>query len=129
MKFACILIVLVLSLVGCEVNDDREKVEYRIVPIYHVPDSLKEAHRNFIIEATRAASQHMSAGDYEDVDETIEQAEITADRLFQVKAYGLEREFPQGNGYFSEDILPKDFTPHEKRIFDSLYARDSLYVR
>lgn len=123
MKFACILVILALSLVGCQVEDDREKVEYRIVPIYHVPDSLKEAHRNFIIEATRAASQHMSAGEYEEVDETIEQAEITADRLFQVKTIGLERVFPRRNGYISEDILPKDFTAHEKRIFDSLYVR------
>lgn len=109
-------------LVGCPNYDDDSYKRYSLTSIYFVPDSLKAAHREFIIEATRAASQHMTGGEYEEVDKTIEQAEETADRVFQTKVIGLKLEGHTDGNWYYEYIRPENFTPTEKHIFDSLYS-------
>ena len=99
-------------------NSDKYP-KYSLETIDYVPDSLKVEHRKFITETVRAASQHMTGGDYEDVDETIQQAERTADNIFSVKVIGMKKELYKDQ-WDALRIKPQNFTPEEKRIFDSL---------
>lgn len=66
--------------------------------------------------AVRAASEHMTGGDYEDVDETIEQAEVTSVNLFSENRFGLRIEFQENFIY----VHPSELTPNQKQIVDSL---------
>lgn len=91
-------------------------------PIYElraysvVPDSLREKQREFIINTVRASSEHMTGGDYEDVDETIEQAEATSVNLFSENKFGLIIDFKGKISY----VHPSELTPNQKQIVDSL---------
>ena len=88
----------------------------------HIPDSLKPQYRTWITETVRAASQHMTGGDYEDADETIQQAEITAKRLFGVDVVGLRLELDE-DWWHDINLLPNQLTPKGTRILDSLRRR------
>lgn len=90
---------------------------YKLQEIQHVPDSLREAHRQWITETVRAASQHMVGGDYERPDRLIERAERTANSVFSDKVIGLRRTSKQ---HLFFDILPSQMTEREKVILDSL---------
>lgn len=94
--------------------------KYSLTTIHYVPDSLKSEHRKFITETVRAASQHMTGGDYEGVDETIKQAEITADNVFSVSIIGLKKQVDD-NYWNNLYLKPDQFTPYEKMVFDSLF--------
>jgi len=112
-----LIIPIIILFISCE-----EKINY---PVYSlvtkeiVPDSLKSKHRTFITETVRAANQHLSAGDYEDIDETIIQAERTADNIFSVKVVCLNKQID--DKYWNDLVIfPKEFTDKEKKIFDNL---------
>lgn len=99
-----------------------EKVNYpnySLIQVNYVPDSLKVKHREWIKETVRASNQHLSAGDYEDVDQTIIQATWTADELFQVSAIGLRKSI-NDNRWDDLELTPNEMTPKEKKILDSL---------
>ena len=113
---AAILLLAVVFLSSC---NSEKYPKYSLATIDYVPDSLKAEHRKFITETVRAASQHMTGGDYEDVDETIQQAHTTANNIFSVKVIGLKKELYE-NEWDALRIKPQDFTAEEKRIFDSL---------
>lgn len=85
-----------------------------------IPDSLKNDHRTWITETVRAASQNMTGGDYEDVDETIIQAERTADRIFGKKLRALRIEI---SDHYWDDLIKteNELNEYEKIKFDSLY--------
>jgi hypothetical protein len=110
--------ILLLAAVMSSCNNEKYP-KYSLITIQYVPDSLKAEHRKFITETVRAASQHMTGGDYEDVDETIKQAERTADNVFSVSVIGLEKQIDD-NYWNNLKLLPNQFTPYEKRAFDSL---------
>lgn len=102
----------------CNGNRPEPKFpQYSITSITYIPDSLKEKHRSWVLETVRAANQHLSAGDYEDIDETIEQAQETGDNLFGKTVIGLQKESAP---WVYEEIKPEDFSPREKKVFDSL---------
>jgi hypothetical protein len=84
----------------------------------YVPDSLKIVHREWIKETVRAASQNMSGGDYEDADETIEQAKITADELFAKRVIVLKKELNRRGACLY--LFPNELSEKEKQIFDNL---------
>lgn len=115
---ATLAAILMLAAVLSSCNNEKYP-KYSLETIEYVPDSLKAEHRKFITETVRAASQQMTGGDYEDVDETISQAEITADRVFSIKVIGLKKELYE-NDWTALKIKPSDFNAYEKRIFDSL---------
>ena len=105
---------ILLSLISCK----EEPVEqYSLRVIRFVPDSLKTAQRTWIRETIRSASERMTTSDYEDVDETIEQAKYTSDQLFEIEVTGLSKRV---NEYSNIDILPINFTEEEKLIFKKL---------
>lgn len=115
---ATLAAILMLAAVLSSCNNEKYP-KYSLQTIEYVPDSLKVEHRKFITETVRAASQQMTGGDYEDVDETISQAEITADRVFSIKVIGLKKELYE-NDWTALLIKPSDFNAYEKLIFDSL---------
>lgn len=93
-------------------NYSLEKTEY-------VPDSLKAKHREWIKETIRASNQHLSAGDYEDIDETIIQAERTGNSLFKTSVIGLRKEIDEN--YWNDIVLkPNEMTQYELKVLDSL---------
>ena len=114
------IISLLLTIILSSCGDTRIKYPiYSLDTIEYVPDSLKKEQREWITETIRAASQNMTGGDYEDVDETIQQVEITSNRLFEVSALGLRKQI---NDNYWDDlyIMPVEFNKSEKQIFDSL---------
>jgi len=114
-------IIFSLLLSSCGYTSRENFPVYMLTTIEYVPDNLKQEHRKFITETVRAGSQHMTGGDYEDVDETIAQAERTADRIFSIEVLGLEKVLYEGtHNAIRLEIKPSDFTPYEKQIFDSL---------
>jgi len=118
MKKIVSLLVILIVFSSCK-EEKPTFPHYTLETVNYVPDSLKKEHREWIKETVRAGSQHMTGGDYEDVDETIMQAERTADNLFERKVLGLRKQI---NENFWDDILlrPDELTPREKKIFDSL---------
>lgn len=115
---AVLAAILLLAAVMSSCNNEKYP-KYSLTTIRYVPDSLKSEHRKFITETVRAASQHMTGGDYEDVNETIIQAERTADNVFSVSIIGLEKQIDD-NYWNSLKLKPEQFTPYEKMVFDSL---------
>lgn len=113
------LLSLVLSIYSCKPREPKLKVTYSLITIRFVPDSLKDKQRLWVVEAIKSASQHMTGGDYEDVDETIDQARITSEDLFEVEELGLIKKIADVN-YQDVQILYKNMTPYEKKVMDSL---------
>jgi hypothetical protein len=92
---------------------------YSLTTIEYIPDSLKVEHRKFITETVRAASNQMSGGDYEDVYETIIQAERTADNIFSSNIIGLRKKID--DNYWNDlELKPNELNVYEKKILDSL---------
>lgn len=118
-KLNYLLIVCLLSIIFVSCGENVKYPRYSIEKIHIVPDSLKSAHREWIKETVRAASMHMTGGDYEDVDETILQAEQTANRIFEIQIIGLRKEINE-DFYSDVIILPNEFTANDKHILDSL---------
>jgi len=108
---------LALVFVGCA--DTIEYPRYSLETIEYIPDSLKVEHRTWITETIRAASQHMTGGDYEDVDVTIRQAKWTADDLFEVSIVGLKKEI-NDNHYNDLHLMPSDMTDEETQTLKRL---------
>ena len=110
--------ILALCFTSCH-ERPRSNVEYSLTTIQSVPDSLKEKQRGWILETVRASNQHLSAGDYEDIDGTIIQVERTANDLFANSEWGLRKLVKDKQWVFIE-IKPSDFSTYEKKVFDSL---------
>jgi hypothetical protein len=91
-----------------------------VVTVRYIPEDMKEAHHLWIIDAVKAASEHMTGGNYSDVDQTIIQAKWTADELFEKQVIGLKKHV---NDQTTDDIelRPQDMTLAERQIFYNLY--------
>lgn len=98
----------------------KPTITYELGSASFVPDSLKDDQRKFVIETVRAASQHMTGGDYEDVDDTIEQAQETSEELFEVTVPTLYKVINDHGEKTYVHILPEQLNEREKRILDSL---------
>ena len=110
------LVAVLFSLTSCS---EEKYPKYSLTTIEFIPDSLKAEHRKFITETVRAASNQMTGGDYEDVDETIIQAERTADNIFSSSIVGLRKEIDK-NYWNSLELKPNELNVYEKKIIDSL---------
>jgi hypothetical protein len=115
-----LLFIFSLIFTSCEPHGRKpEYPKYSLEKIDYIPDSLKSKHQEYTKELVRAASQHMTGGDYEDVDETIIQAKRTADELFQVSVIGLRKEINE-NYWDSFALRPDELSPSEKKILINL---------
>jgi hypothetical protein len=117
-----VIYTLLISILTSCYDDVVKYPQYSLDTIEYVPDSLKNEYRVWIQESIRAASQHMSGGDYEDVDDTIRQAKWTADELFKVRVIGLRKEINDRH-YDDLNLSRKDLTPYEITILDSLMGK------
>jgi hypothetical protein len=100
-------------------SDGVKYPRYTLETIEYVPDSLKVEHRVWVTETIRAASQHMTGGDYEDVDVTIRQAKWTADELFGVSVIGLRKQIDE-NYWNDLHLKPIELSIYESNVLDSL---------
>lgn len=101
MKKILILLVLLIAL-SCD-NKDKYPVcsySYRTV----VPPENVEKYEKHVIELTRAASQYMTGGDYEDADDTIEAAQDSAMTLYGVRQKVLYMMHYRESGYSEADL-------------------------
>lgn len=110
------LVAVLFSLTSCH---EEKYPKYSLTTIKFIPDSLRAEHRKFITETVRAASNQMTGGDYEDVDETIVQAERTADNIFSSNIIGLRKQIDD-SPWNDLELKPNELTVYEKKIFDSL---------
>lgn len=93
--------------------------QYSLVTFSEVPDSLKADHREWVKETVRAANQNLTAGDYEDIDDTIEEVMRTSESLFSVETITLRKKLGEGDFEYT-DLNPKELTIKEKVILKNL---------
>lgn len=109
-----LLVIMTLSSCG----DIEPYPRYKTGTGYATPDSLLAKRSQFIVDVVKAASPSGLGGDYEDVDDTIDEAEDVANRLFRVEVRGLWRK--DDHNSYSYFIAPKDFSPKEVEIYKQL---------
>lgn len=114
-----LLAITLLFCISCKEDTNIKYPIYSKIKVYYIPDSLKVEYREWIKETIRASNQHLSAGDYEDIDETIEQAETTANNIFEIQTYGLRKQFTDREFDYL-DYKPNELSIYEKQILDSL---------
>lgn len=118
LKSYTIYTVLACVFTSCSYNEVKYP-RYSLETIEYIPDTLKVKHRTWITETVRAASQHMTGGDYEDVYITIRQSKFTADELFEVSVVGLRKEIDEN--YFNDlHLKPEELNSYESNVLDSL---------
>lgn len=87
---------------------------YSISTLTVVPDSLQAKYAEWIKETVRAASQNMTGGDYEDADDTIDQAQASGLKVFGVLKPCLRVKYADYESlYITEDKL----NPEQKIIY------------
>lgn len=120
MKQLLFLVLTMLFIWSCE-EPKREVVKYpkyRYGTDTYIPDSLKIKYADWVTKTVAAASNHMAGGDYEDPEDVIEQAEVTGERIFEVKTEGLYRVINEGSW---EEFIPKErLTQEELKILEKL---------
>lgn len=114
-----IIISLLLTIILSSCDEDKFYPIYSLDKIEFIPDSIRQDQRVWVIEMVRAASENMSGGDYEDVDETIEQAEYTSRIMFESSVIGIRKQIDK-NYWNDVYIRPDEFNEKEKAIFDKL---------
>lgn len=120
MRIIALLVVFTtMTYISCKEEKVVKYPKYSLETVEYIPDSLKTEHRKWITETVRAASQHMTGGDYEDIDQTIRQAKTTADEIYGEKVVGLRKQID--DSYFSDVLItPDKMTTEELKIFNSL---------
>lgn len=91
--------------------------EYQLSTDSYVPDSNKAKMADFITKTVSAASYHLAAGDYEDPEDVIEEATITARSIYSVEEPSIL--IIQANNQVNE-VRMSQFTPKLQQIYDSL---------
>jgi len=122
MKTIIILLsIITISIItGC--NDDN-KFPYRYAHREQVPDSLRGDMARFITETVRAADQHLTTSDYEDVDDVVEEVTYSANKVYSIPVAGLEYNDPDDQYTDSWAFIPyNQLSGNQKAIFDSLKA-------
>lgn len=107
----------ILLLFSCAAEEKYPRYEIQVVEV--VPDSLKTKQQNFITETIRAANQRLTAGDYEEVYETVYAVRNVSTELYSVQVVALKKRISGAYGNYIY-ILPENMTEEEKRIFQEL---------
>lgn len=87
-----------------------------LITFKEVPDSMSAQVADYVIKLVSAASYHMAAGDYEDPEDVIEQAECTAQELFGRSVSGISCNGSQGWTSISQVHM----TTRQQRIYELL---------
>lgn len=115
MKRLLIIPVLMVLLASCE----RDKFpKYKIAYERVVPDSLIEKCNEYTNKLVSSASFHLNAGDYEDPEDVIREANRVSTQAYSITVQGLNVYNCNGCGY---DFIPEyNFTREQAIIFQSL---------
>jgi len=117
--YLTLLIIFTGTLLSCD--EEIAYPRYSLTKINYIPDSLKIQHRVWITETIRAASQHMTGGDYEDVDDTIREVKYTANDLFEVSIIGLKIEVDEH--YFNDlELKPQELNQYQYKVYEDLLS-------
>jgi len=114
----CLLFAVIFSSCG-EVSNKGwvDTKKYSLSTTVIVPDSLKKEYADWVKETVKAASQNMTGGDYEDVDETIEQAQSSGEKIFGREVRCLRIKY----GEYDYSYVPCDrLDSIQKIIYDKL---------
>jgi hypothetical protein len=108
-----LLLLLLLVMISCK--DPKPEPDYSDYQISYediIPEQDKEKATQLMEKLVSAASLHMTAGDYEDPEDLIEQAQSTTEDMYAERVVGLWHNY--------KFIPESEFTPQEKVIFDYL---------
>jgi hypothetical protein len=122
-KYKNIIIVftiLIMSTSSC--TESIQYPNYELKFSSEVPDSLKNQMGKFIIDLVKSSNQHLSAGDFEDVEEVIEQAENTATRLYSRRIPTLH--IKQNSSSITNIKYENELTSEELQIFNKLLNKN-----
>ena len=122
---ACKLLLSVVFLCGgCGSSEVYPKYEYAVD--YYMPDTMRTKMIEWVKETIRATDQHLSAGDYEDPEDVIIQAERTGERLFVVRAEGLHK--IKYEGEYQPEFIPQErMTDWEMKLYVRLRGEKKNY--
>lgn len=109
---------------GCGPSEVYPKYEYAVD--YYTPDTVQTKMGEWVKETIRATDQHLSAGDYEDPEDVIEQAKKTAEELFRVRAEGLYK-IRYENEWHPEFIPQERMTDWEKKLYVRLRGEKNYH--
>ena len=82
------------------------KKEYRYDEQYIIPDTLKEAAALYTADLVRSASNHLSTTKYEDLDDTIREAEMVSLHMYGKLTPGLLLKLRFPDCYVSTTFIP-----------------------
>lgn len=120
-----ILLMFVVTILGsCSFEKTSEYPRYSISIMEHTPDSLIDKKAQFIVDVVDAASNRGMGGDYEDVDDTIEEAKKTANQIYSIKISCLHIETSSQD--YGSNVSPSAMTKYQRVIFDQLCNEGEL---
>ncbi len=114
-----LITILICTLVSCSEADLQSREVY---PKYsysiekEVPDSLKDDMARWITATVSAASLHLSAGDYEDPEDLVEETTDAAERIFTRNIEGLS--ILKDKDSYWKFIPYERLTEKQKEIFE-----------
>lgn len=116
-----IIFVTLITIISCNDEPKQEPLSYRYAYQEIIPDSLRDDMAKFITETMRAADQHLTTSDYEDVDDVVEEIRYTAKDIYSIPVEGLEWNNPNNMDASYWKFIPHNqLTTAQKQIFDSL---------
>lgn len=120
MKQAIILsLCLLLASCGLEIRDPY----YTLAVCEYVPDSLIKAKQGWIMETIRAANNQNGLETHKQSVHIIEDATAAADKIFNVKETCLEYIIDKPAGWDELQILQRNMTTEQKKIFQNLKSK------
>lgn len=109
-----------ITLIGCGCNDTSKQKypEYKYGIDVAIPDSVREAHRQYVIQCISAVNYHLSAGDYEHPESSVWRCRDVAKELYGMQMEGL---YIIAKQYSMQEFYPYyQLHPSQKIIFNSL---------
>jgi len=108
------LIMFIILLCSCS---NKQEITYKLSYMYIIKNEDKEKVERFVTNVVEAASKNLTTEDYEDIDDTIEEAAEAAAQLYQTKVICLAM---YRNSLFITRIPYYQLTKVQEEIFDSL---------
>ena len=83
------ILLLAITVIGCSNNSKPKYPTYNYGIDMAVPDSLRESHRQYVIQCISAVNYHLSAGDYEHPEVSIWRCKDVSRELYGIQMEGL----------------------------------------
>lgn len=127
MKFKMVIFILIMTLISC-----HETVSYVYLECYdrEIPEDKREIALQHVEKIVSAASFHMTGGDYEDADDTIQEANQVVHNIYAVcvpyvmvhRRVGIseDRDYVKASDFSKEeiDLIRKNISIQREEIED-----------